>query len=249
MLRPPSARAFLGLLVLGLPVPDPDHPDVRLAHALAALATPTRIALMRALRTPRILAEIEVKSHEPGSQRNLARQTVRQHLDVLLDAHMVSAHETERSRGETHEFVLNHQAVYALSEDLRALARLRPLVEPSMETAAANVGGAPAMRRPCLVLVKGLDEGTSFDLRPENGRHEWTIGRRRGAEVSLDFDPFVSSENSRIAWIDGAHYLENVPGSRNGTMHNFRPVEDGRRQRLQQGDVVGVGRSLLVYWA
>lgn len=229
-------------------VPD-DHPDARLAQTLAALATPSRIALMRALRAPRILAEIEVKSPDaPG--RNLARQTVRQHLDVLIDAAMVSARETERSRGETQEFVVNHQAVYALAEDLRGLARLRPLVEQRHETAPLEDAHERPLRRPCLVLVKGLDEGTSFSLRPEEPHLvEWIVGRRRGAEVALDFDPFVSSENSRIAWREGAHHVEDLPGSRNGTWVNFRPLEPGRRHRLQQGDVLGVGRSYLVYWA
>ncbi|HWH08076.1 MAG TPA: hypothetical protein VNX21_02685, partial [Candidatus Thermoplasmatota archaeon] len=179
--------------------PAPDA-DVRVSRTLAALASPTRVALMRALRRPRILAEIEVRP-PGGPPRPLARQTVRQHLDTLLAAGLVVARGTERDRGETYEFLVNHQAIYALGEEVRGLARLRPLVEPD----AATAHGEPPERAlppgPCLVLVKGLDEGAAFPLAP--GRDAWVIGRRRDADVPLDFDPFVSGENARVTRQEG----------------------------------------------
>lgn len=224
-------------------------PDARLAEALSALAVPSRIALLRELRLPRIVSEIEVKASTAGSStRNLARQTVRQHLDILLESGMVSMREAVRERGETTEFVVNHQRVYALAEELRSLARLRPAIEPGAPTAALAANRSAAPRRPCLVIVKGLDEGASFPLEPSE-RLSWIVGRTRAADVPLDFDPYISAENALISWKDPSHVIENLAGSRNGTSVNFSLLPDGARHTLQHGDVVGLGRTFLVYWA
>lgn len=226
-------------------------PETVLAETLDALASPTRLALLRALRSPRILAEIEVRSAERAEGGALARQTIRKHLDVLLEAGLVTSRDVVRERGDTAEFVLNHQAIYALAEDVRDLARMRPLVEVGEMTADVRAAGARTVPRgPSLVLVKGLDEGTSFDLAPDPPRRtSWVIGRRRGVEVPLDFDPYISSENSRVVFEDGAHHIETLPSSRNGTLVNFRALAAGDRHRLAHGDIIGVGRSVLAYWA
>ena len=226
--------------------------DAALARALGALASPVRIALLRQLQTPRVLREIEVKATDgDASARNISRQAVREHLDRLMETGVVVARETEREYGTTLEYSLNHQALFALSEEFRALARLRPAAEPHMVTVT---GGRPAAAAPpegpSLVLVKGVDEGRTFDLRPPAaGRREWVIGRRRGLDISLDFDPFISTENSAIVWEDGVHAVVDLPESRNGTMVNFKPLPKGARHPLRVGDLIGVGRSLLMFRA
>lgn len=241
---------------------DAMHDDL-LAQALGALASPTRLQILRALRTPKVLAEIHVRA--PESDRNIARQTVREHLNKLIQVGMVSTREVDRAYGDTVEFVANHQTLYALSEEMRGLSRVRPAIEPEGATvhsanarprandASVATRGTPSSsaRAPRLVMVKGLDEGTIFALRPAAetaARNEWLIGRRRGVAVALDFDPYVSSENSRIIWRDGAHVIENLPDSRNGTSVNFVPLAAGEARALRHGDIVGVGRSLLAYW-
>jgi len=144
--------------------------------------------------------------------------------------------------------VLNHQQIFALSEEFRLLASLRPVVSPESTTVRANALSSPrTLEGPCLVLVKGLEEGRVFDLRGEAGRGEWLIGRRRGLAVSLDFDSFVSAENSRITLRDGTHELEDLSLSRNGTTVDFKALPKGVRRPLRNGDVIGVGRSLLVF--
>lgn len=225
--------------------------DDALARALTAIAHPSRLALLRQLRTPRTLREIQLRtgaSDEVG--RSISRQAVREHLDRLLAIGVVHAREATRDYGETTEYSLNHQALYALSEEFRGLARLRPASEPVAATMAGRPG-APEPRAPegpCLVLVKGLDEGRTFPLAPPKaGRRQWTLGRRRGLDVSLDFDPFVSTENSLIVWEDGRFTLEDLPDSRNGTSVNFVALAKGERRVLRASDVVGVGRSLLVF--
>ena len=227
-----------------------DGPDATaFTAALGALAAPARIHLLRELRTPKALTEITVRA--PDDERVLARQTVKQHLDLLVEMGMVIAREAERSRGRTLEYVVNHQALYALGEDVRALARLRPTEDPRGPTQAVTVA-APAPRRsgPRLVLVKGLDEGQVFDLRPPaSGRGAWVLGRRRGLAVTLDFDAHVSSENARVTWDGAGYHLEDLPHSRNGTALNFLPLAKGRLYPLEKGDIIGVGRSALVFQA
>lgn len=226
----------------------PKAEDVPLSDALSALGSPTRLALMRAVRTPRTLREIELGSLDGGHERPLARQTVREHLERLIEVGVVSTRPVVREYGDTSEFVVNHQALFGLSEEVRRLARLRPAVEPSVNTVVGGMDRPSAAPRPCLVLVKGLDEGATFDLRPREP-NEWIIGRRRGVAISLDFDPSISSHNSLITWHDGHHEVQDDASSRNGTSVNFCLLQKGERVPLRNGDLIGVGRALLLYWA
>jgi DNA-binding transcriptional ArsR family regulator len=220
--------------------------DKTFVACLEALASLNRLLILRSLRTPRALSEIQVPDN--GTGQPLARQTVRRHLDTLLDAGVVLAREGQRNYGDTNEFVVNHQRVFALAEEMRGLARLRPSVEPELLTLPATAASAPAARGPTLVLVHGLDEGSMFPLAPAREGETWVLGRRRGVAVSLDFDPSVSSEHATLTWQDGRPALRDL-GSRNGTTHNLRPLAPQQAVRLSHGDLVGVGRSLLLYWS
>lgn len=227
--------------------------DDALSRALNALAHPSRLALMRQLRTPKTLREIQLRSQASDEAgRSISRQAVREHLDRLIAIGVVNAREAMRDYGETTEYSLNHQSLFAIAEEFRGLARLRPAAEPVAATVERRGGtqeptGAVG---PCLVLVKGIDEGRSFALpAPAAGRRQWTIGRRRGLEVSLDFDPFVSTENALVFWEAGRYHLQDLPDSRNGTTLNFTVLSKGERRELKTSDVIGVGRSLLMFRA
>lgn len=223
-----------------------DPATAAFSGALQALGTPARVYLLRELRTPKTVTEIDLRL--PGG-RPLARQTVKQHLDRLADIGMVVAREAERAHGRAVEYVVNHQAIFSLGEDVRALARLRPTeAPPGLTQVAPRPSEAVRRSGPHLLLVKGLDEGQVFDLGPPaRAGAEWVIGRKRGLPVSLDFDAFVSAENTRIAWDGKRHLVEDLPHSRNGTLLNYRPLEKGRPHPLERGDVIGVGRSALVF--
>lgn len=224
--------------------------DASLATSMAALSSPTRLSILRALRRPLIVSEIEVASAEGQGSAIISRQAVRKHLDALVEARLVSAREVVRERGETVEFSLNHQGIYALAEDIRDLARLRPLVDPAEMTIHRETGRTPPRAPgPSLLVVKGLVEGTSFDISPAGGRTEWVLGRRRGLDIALDYDPFVSSENTRFLWRDGHHVVEALPSSRNGTSLNFEALAGGEARELRHGDLISVGRTTLAYWA
>ena len=220
--------------------------DEALATTLAALSNPVRVAILRQLRTPRVLSDIRVLATEPDEQgsaaRPLSRQAVRQHLDRLMEVGIVA----RTSESATSPYTVDHRRIFATSEDLRALAALRPADDPEGHTETLDRRGQnrPA-QGPRLALVRGLGEGAVYPL---DAGASWVIGRRRDAQVPLDYDPFVSSENARVQKAEGAYTLEDLPGSRNGTTLNFRPLKPGERARLKHGDLVGVGRSALLYW-
>jgi hypothetical protein len=147
------------------------------------------------------------------------------------------------------EFVVQPQRIFVVAEQLKLLARLFPKIQPDLRTEHGETAAERAPEGPALVLVKGIDEGGFFDLQPAVEGHAWRIGRRRGVEVSLEYDPSVSSENARIVLSRGAHVIEDIPGSLNGTRVNFRRLARGEQARLEHGDLIGVGRSLLLYWS
>jgi FHA domain len=161
----------------------------------------------------------------------------------------VLARDVPRGEARVREYLLNNQAVFSLGEEVRGLARLRASVEPAVETARAQDAPAPAVARPCLVLVKGLDEGRAFPLRAAApGERRWVIGRRRDADIALDYDPYVSSEHALVAWDGAAHRVEDLAESRNGTTLNLARLPNGASRVLRHGDLLGVGSTLLLYW-
>ncbi|MCA1813012.1 MAG: FHA domain-containing protein [Halobacteriales archaeon] len=117
-------------------------------------------------------------------------------------------------------------------------------------TIEAGPGAGPSMEPgPKLVLVHGLIEGKAFPLRRPDlkGERGWVLGRKPGLHVSLDYDPYVSLENSEVLPEPDGYALVDLRSSRNGTWLNWRRLAKGERARLVPGDVIGVGRSLLVF--
>lgn len=219
--------------------------DEQLADALAALGSTTRLAILRKLRAPLPLVDIEVRAE--SGDRPLSRQGVKEHLTRLMDLGIVLGRAANEDGRSPTEYVANHQALWSIAEELRLLARHRPTVEPEVETIRRGLGPPPSrLGRDCLVLVKGPDEGRAFDLSPARGG-PWLVGRKRTAEVCLDFDAQVSSENALVEWDGGGHTVRDLPGSRNGTTLNLEPLPKGQPARLAHGDLVGVGRTLLLY--
>lgn len=219
--------------------------DGTLAASLAALSSPTRLALLRALRTPKRLRDIVVKLADSDGGRPLSRQAIREHLDKLADLGFVSAR-TASEDADAAEFVVNHQKLFAVSEEFRLLGRIRPTAEPSNPTVAAGgAGGVSLPERPSLVLVKGPEEGQVFELAGSGQR--WRIGRHRDVEVPLDFDPFVSGDHAAVSRQGEHFFVADLPDSRNGTWVNFRQIPKGEARPIAHGDLIGVGRSLLLF--
>ena len=221
-----------------------------LAEALAALAYPTRLELLDVLRFPHAVGEIRLSPlrSQAGEnpERAASKQAVQAHLDKLVDVGLVRLEATPSEGRALNRYVVNAQRVYALVEELRSLS-----VRYAGRSASADATGtlgAPAQAEdeegPRLVLVHGAYEGKTFRLE---GSDAWTIGRRRGLPVSLDYDPFVSVEHARVERDGDGFRVVDLPASKNGTSVNWRPLAKGGARRLRPADVVGVGRSLLAF--
>ncbi|MCA1810932.1 MAG: FHA domain-containing protein, partial [Halobacteriales archaeon] len=220
---------------------------------LKALASPVRLELLQLLQSPRMLGEIRLRPGRsdragmPG--RSLSRVTVRQHLDSLLKIGAVQVVPLLRDGRLLNHFVVDHRQLFALTEELRQLARIRPEGDLLPDGTRPGPGhAAAAVQGPRLALVNGAREGQWFPLESGGGQDaSWLIGRRPGADILLDYDPYVSVENTQVLRRGDAFSIVDLPASRNGTLLNWETVPKGRPQPLANGDVVGVGRSTLVF--
>lgn len=244
---------FFRSLVGGTTVPDAPRPYLTLAQYLEALASETRLQLLHALRTPRALHEIRLSPsmERAGTSpdRPLTRQAVTRHLEQLEEqglVHRVPA----ASRMTSDLFVLNHERLFAVVDELHGLSRLRP-VSTSGALAGDTLdrgGGASGGRLPeppRLVLVYGRDEGTGFGLHGPAGT-SWRIGRAEECEVRLDYDPFLSSVHATVERRPQGFVLRDE-GSRNGTAVNWVQLPKKGEHALEKGDILQLGRSLLVF--
>lgn len=222
-----------------------------LAVLLGALAYPVRLQLLGLLRIPHTLQDIKLGARrgDAGSApaATAARQTVHAHLRKLEAAHLVRTERVEVGGREVRRYSVNAQKLYALVEDLRRLSVLYAGQGNVQDlTGSLPFDARPAQESgPRLVLTHGVYEGKVFSLAAV-GKDHWVIGRGRDAAVVLDYDPFVSVEHARIERRQDGFDLVDL-GSKNGTLVNWRPVPSQGRRRLQPADVIGVGRSMLVF--
>ncbi|MHB8605176.1 MAG: FHA domain-containing protein [Thermoplasmatota archaeon] len=240
-------------------MPDPRALPVdyaTLAELLAALGYSTRLEIVERLRFPHTLGELRIAPARvregENPDRAVARQTVQAHLEKLVEADLVRMEQVELDGRLTNRYVVNRQRLYALTEDLRRLGVLQATQLPAEDlTVPVGAGAsAPDATGPRLTLVHGVYEGKAFALDAKSAADgKWTIGRRVGLPVSLDYDPFVSTENAYVSARDGRFTLTDVRESKNGTMLNWRPLAKGATVPLKACDVIGVGRSLLVFAA
>jgi DNA-binding transcriptional ArsR family regulator len=227
----------------------------RFAAVLEVLANENRLELLRQLRTPHTAREVNLAPPEVAAGENptrpISRQAARMHLTKLAEIGVVVARPSRRGRAAADEYILNHQRLFAIAEEFRSLASLRA-IDPPVSDRTLEGGPAGAGRGShgaCLVLVKGLDEGRNFKLgAPQHPPDEsWVIGRRSGIPVCLDYDPYISAENAEVRTVGGRYLLRDLPLSRNGTYLNWERLPKGSTSELHTGDVIGVGRSLLMF--
>jgi len=223
---------------------------------LKALAQANRLELIEALRIPRTLDEIHLTPTAAiemgGADRAMTRQGVQNHLDKLIDVGVVRVAPTDRKgkRGIL-EYRLDAARLFALIEELRRITREPAVgpVDPLATQQLADPAQAPWAEGPKLVLVHGIREGRVFpllqrDLRAPRG---WLVGRSPGVPVRLDYDPYVSLENAEILQRGSDYRLLDLRTAKNGTYVNWRRLPPGGETPLESGDVIGVGRSLLVF--
>jgi hypothetical protein len=135
---------------------------------------------------------------------------------------------------------LDVAALYALVDQLRAMG----LPPDPMATQPAAHAPTHWLNGPKLILVNGLEEGRLFALK---GGAAWLLGRDPEAEVRLASDPFVSRRHAEL-WRDGqTYFVGGLSHARNGIHVNWVPLPGKDMASLHDGDIVGLGRSLLVF--
>lgn len=217
-----------------------------LEQVFKALANVNRLKLLDQLSRPRGYGDIDLqpsRDDPAGSpDRPISRPAIRRHLQKLIEVGVVH----EQDHGNHKRFLVDHARLFALLQQATDLATVQPEVHLDGQTMDldASRDRSPSSG-PHLVLVRGVREGQTFDL---NGHGErWTIGRRQEAEISLDYDAYVSGQHATVLAKDGGHVLVDLPENRNGTRVNWQTVKPGVPVPLSPGDVIGVGMSLLVY--
>lgn len=91
-----------------------------------------------------------------------------------------------------------------------------------------------------LVVVKGAHRGECVKLAGA----PITIGRAKTAQLALNEDTKVSNVHARITPLEGDRYILEDLASTNGTFVNDERVE---QIPLRSGDLVRIGRSLLIF--
>jgi DNA-binding transcriptional ArsR family regulator len=232
-------------------------PDfAKLAGYLDALANPARLELLHLLRQPRAVGDLQLRpsgTSKGSPERNITRQAVRKHLAKLEDAGLVVTQGGRREGLAVEERVVNHQMLYALLEELRRTTQVTPYAPIAGAATMTESGrqGARGSAGARLIVVHGAREGQTFPLSPTKlaGDRGWVIGRGRDLPVGLDYDPFISQEHAEVLAVGDGFELRDLRSNKNGTELNWEALPRGGAATLVTGDVVGVGRSLLLFRA
>lgn len=224
-----------------------------LAEILQVLSSPSRLALLQQLQSPRTVADLTIppSREDAGLQKDraLSRQSLERHLDILAQAGLVAWREGEGRGRPAKEYVLNHARLFAAVEELRALTRLRATGAAPESTMSLKGPEAPppdpdSVSGPRVVLLRGVPEGR---LVPLSTQTDTILGRGGEAHVRLEHDPFVSARHAVFRPAGGTMTIADAGASRNGTLLNGRRLAKDEAAKLRRGNVIQVGRSLLLY--
>ncbi len=259
---------------LGVAAPSSDQ----LAQWMGALASPTRLRMLRLLQRPHYLEEV-------AGHVSLTRQAARKHLDQLVAVGLLERRSGVRPSGAVTEYVLLPEQLFRVLDDFEGFCAVRQggpadyfkqtvsdggakARMPAAGSAAAAAARAPrSPRRPgdeaALILMRGLGHGKRVALAGGPG-HAWCIGRDERCDLVLDYDPYISQRHADIqragptrrdappphrpAGEPGDHFTLHDLASTNGTRVNWKPVPPGQRVPLAHGDVISLGRSVLLFW-
>lgn len=220
---------------------DDVDPDALVTY-LKALASPRRLEIIRFLDEPHYVEEI-------ASELGVARQTAREHLDQLVEAGFLERVPGERETGSVTDYAVVPQRLFSVVEELRALTGLVPEAEAPeglrrrTEPLEAEAPAGEDADLPRLVVVHGLRVGRTTRLE---GEGPWQIGRDPNTTLTLDYDPFVSSQHAEIRRVDGGFEVQDLYSS-NGTFLDWEKLPRGGAREVDDGNVVRIGRSLVLF--
>ena len=209
-----------------------------LPRALSALSNETRLRMLQRLARPAFVADL-------CREFNLTRQAVTRHLEELRAAGLVEVEQgLRRGALPAASYVASPTGLFAFKE--RVLSIALPPIPSTREPKATRPAAAPQAGEtptcPRLLLVHGDAPGRWLSLRQGGS---WIIGRDASADVSLGYDPFVSSRHAHLQLASGRWVLQDLY-SRNGTSVNFEPLDRGERREIESGDLIVIGRSRLL---
>lgn len=212
-----------------------------IAQRFEALAHPRRVELLRFLREPHYLREV-------ASHLGVSRQAAHHHLQRLVDDGLLERREGRRASGTVTEYVVAPEAlapVHDAVERVQGNGARSPGEHPR-----AREGGPPPAQTPPqprgLWVLRGLDAGAVLDL-PRGADGPWSVGRDGACDLVLEADPYVAARHAEV-WRDGDGYRIQDLASTDGVRHNGRRLDRRGETRLRHGDVLGLGRSLILYW-
>lgn len=212
-----------------------------LSDAFGVLSNERRLHLLAYLTDPHYVREI-------ASHLGIARQAAKKHVDKLLDAGLVEQRRGERPSGPVTEYVVVPERLFELNEKFGHLGRLEADEDRGLrrtQVEAMPPGAARKAEGPALVVTHGRERGRTFPLR---GEAPWLVGRDAKNDIALDYDPFASNRHAELHRDeDGYRVVDRF--STNGTYRNWERLDRGGEAPLTRGDVLGIGKTLLVFWA
>lgn len=212
-----------------------------LAGYLKVLGNPKRLKLLQFLVKPHYLEEI-------ASELKMARQTAQEHVQQLLDIGVVQRVRGRRDSGPVTEYVVVPQRLFRIHEEFAKLGVLEPELEdqPMRPPTSPMVTGAAAPKEqdlPRLTIVHGMRIGQTMAL---TGQGPWLVGREPTAAVVLDYDPFVSARHAEVRRSGAGFEVADLYSS-NGTWVDWKRLARGSAQRVDNGAVVRVGKTILLF--
>lgn len=230
----------------------------QLRARLKALSSVNRLRLISELKDPKTVDEIRLtpadRTQGSNPDRQLTRQGVRHHLSQLEDLDLIRSSPADDADGRDRlEYVANEPAVFGVLEELRELVApgSEASLDPFQTYSAADEPDEEWTPGPKLVLLRGAQEDRVFSLTeiepdPDPARG-WVLGRSPEAQISLQYDPYLSAQNTEVVR-DGDQFLVvDLRTSRNGTIVNDERLAPGREAPLEHGDVIRIGCSALLF--
>jgi DNA-binding transcriptional ArsR family regulator len=226
---------------------DEDDDLEDLAEVLFALANARRLRILHQVDEPETRTEL-------ADAMGVSRQAISKHIDTLLEHGFVRELPGWRESGPVDEFQVDPKRLYAIGKQIADLGHLEPKGGPELTESqpteiraddavdAGSLAAEPATAH--LLLLDGPDAGDRFELTGDQDR--WTIGRDDDRDLCLDHDPYISGQQCEIQQTAKGHALVDVYSS-NGTYVNFGQIPEGGRTQIDEGDVVRIGRTSLVY--
>lgn len=211
--------------------------------ALAALANPERLRILGYLTRPRSADDV-------ARQMGVSRQAAAKHLAKLAEAGLVERREGTRGAAAVTTHVLDPRALFLVHDEFEKMGSLRRRGQREAPGRTLVVPVAPPpgppLAGPCFHVVRGMDTGHRFAL-PHTEQRTWTLGRAGSCDVSVAHDPYASKRHAEVRWTGAGFALADL-GSTNRTFHNFAALPKHGLAPLRHGDVVGVGKTLLLFW-